>query len=86
LRCDGQYGAWLTGVPEMVESWRLAQPLPVTAVWEYDPAWSAIRPFQWALRPDPPCPAGSTTRCCAVTGQPEANRVDAQVRVAPRSR
>ena len=33
-------------VPDMVESWRLAQPLPVTAVWEHDPAWSAVRPFR----------------------------------------
>jgi hypothetical protein len=33
-------------VPDVVESWRLAQPLPVTAVWEHDPAWSAVRPFR----------------------------------------
>lgn len=41
LYCDGE-----GRVPDMVESWRLTQPLAVTTVWEYDPAWSAVRPFQ----------------------------------------
>jgi hypothetical protein len=41
LYCDAE-----GRVPDMVESWRLAQPLPVTAVWEHDPAWSAVRPFR----------------------------------------
>jgi hypothetical protein len=41
LYCDAE-----GRVPDVVESWRLPQPLPVTAVWEHDPAWSAVRPFQ----------------------------------------
>jgi hypothetical protein len=41
LYCDGD-----GPVPDLVESWRSAQRLPMTVVWERDPAWTAVRQFQ----------------------------------------
>lgn len=39
--CDSQ-----GPVPDMVESWRVPQALPVAVVWEHDPAWMALRRYR----------------------------------------